>query len=289
VNTNYTPPAGLRCLALLLVAGVSLSAGCEGRKANNEPARSGQRGISVTRFDEVEKVLPVGGGEYAWLLTTDDNHQLLPGSIYLTSEYGEILNKEKPRLGGERIQRLWGVEGQAYRVWAKNKDSIFFIDTPQKADESHAPLIDGTTVKKVFAISSDVSISYLQTVPNTKLAWLVTDGREHDSGLYFLDADSPTPAKEVALPEKVQIKEISVSRDGNFVWLAWTKQLDGPNTQDGRTFIENKEGVVSFSKPILWDTGYHFGGPLVLIKEGRLAWELSEVFAALEVVLQRLF
>lgn len=149
MNKNYTPPAALRCLALLLTAGVSLLAGCEGRKASNEPARSGQRGISVTRFDEVEKVIPVGGGEYAWLLTTADNHQLLPSSVYLTSEDGEILNKEKPILGGEHIEDLWAVEGQAYRVWAKNKGSIFFIDTPQKMDESHAPLVEGTTVKKV--------------------------------------------------------------------------------------------------------------------------------------------
>ena len=281
MNINYTPPAGLRCLALSLLAGVSLLAGCEGRKASNEPARSGQRGSSVTRFDEVEKLIPVGGGEYAWFLTTEDNHQLLPGSIYLTSEDGEILNKEKPILGGEHIQDLWGVEGKAYRVWAKNKESIFFIDTPQKADESHAPLVDATTVKKVFALSSNEGTSNLQTVPSTKLAWLVTNRGSYDSGLYFLDADSPIPAKEVALPEKVQIEKISVSRTGNSVWLVWKKQLDWPNSQEGVTFVENKEGVFSFSKPILWDTRYRIEQPLVLLKEGRLAWDLNTTWGSL--------
>lgn len=278
MNKNYTPPAGLRCLALLLVAAVSLLAGCEGRKANNEPTRSGQRGISVTRFDEVEKVISVGGGEYAWLLTTEDNNQLLPGSIYLTSEYGEILNKEKPILGGEHIENLWGVEGKAYRVWARNNGSIFFINTPQKADESHAPLVEGTTVRKIFDVSADEAVSELQVVPNTKLAWLVTYRGSYDSSLYFLDADSPTPAKEVALPEKVKIEKISVSRAGDTAWLVWSKELDWPNSQEGVTFVENKEGVVSFSKPILWDTRYRIVDPLVLVKEGRLAWDLGTAF-----------
>lgn len=139
MKDNYTRLARFRCLTLLLLAVVSPLAGCKGRKAGDGPTRSGQRGISVTRFDEMEKVISAGGGEYAWLLTTEDNHQLLPGSIYLTNEYGEILNKEKPILGGEHIENLWGVEGPAYRVWAKNQGSIFFIDTPQKVDESHAP------------------------------------------------------------------------------------------------------------------------------------------------------
>lgn len=281
MNKTYVPPAGLWCLALLLVAGLSLLAGCEGRKASNEPTRSGQRGSSVTRFDEVEKLIPVGGGEYAWFLTTEDNDQLLPGSIYLASEYGEILNKEKPILGGEHVENLWGVKGQAYRVWAKNKGSIFFINTPQKVDESHAPLIEGTTVKKVFDIPSGESTSALEVVPNTKLAWLVTNRGNYDSGLYFLDADSPTSAKEVALPEKVQIEKISASRDGNSVWLVWKKELDWPNSQDGVIFIENKEGVFSFSKPILWDQRYRIVQPLVLVKEGRLAWVLSTTWVSL--------
>jgi hypothetical protein len=281
VNKNYTPAAGLRCLFLLLAAGVSLLAGCQGRKANNEPARSGQRGVSVTRFDEVEKVISLGGGEYAWLLTTEDNHQLLPGSIYLTSEYGRILNKEKPILGGEHIESLWSVEGKAYRAWAKNKNSIFFIDTPQKADESQAPLVNGTTVKKVFAISSEEGIFDLQTVPNSKLAWLIVNRGSYDSGLYFLDADSPTPAKEVALPEKVRLDKISAARDGTAAWLTWTKALEWPNYQDAIMFVENKDGVFSFSKPILWDPSYRIVNPLIPVKEGKLAWDLSTTWPAL--------
>lgn len=129
-------------------------------------------------------------------------------------------------------------------------------------------------MKKVFAISSDEGILNLQTVPNTKLAWLATN-RKSDYWLYFLDADSPTPVKEVTLPEKVKIEKISVSRAGNSAWLVWSKQLDWPNFQNGVTFIENKEGVFSFSKPILWDTRYNIVEPLALIEGGRLAWDLS--------------
>jgi hypothetical protein len=286
MNKNYTSPTSLRCLTLLLLVGTSLLAGCEGRKASNESAGSGQRGSSVTRFDEVEKILPVGSGDYAWLLTTGDNHQLLPGSIYLTSEYGEILNKEKPILSGEHVDNLWGVEGKAYRVWAKSKDSIFFIDTPQRGEESQAPLVQGTIVKKVFAKSSDESIRDLRTVPNTRSAWLVTSRGSYDSGLYFLDADSPTPAKEVELPQKFGIKEISMSRGGNSVWLVWTKQLDRsnwPNYQDGAIFVENKEGVFSFSKPILGDTRVGYINPLVPAKEGRLAWQIGTTLISVSI------